>query len=100
MAEFLEPTTDDDGRLVGWVADNGISAAEAIRQVAHELDLDPDTLEARAVLMRWQSEVEARIEPLNEDEVPVMVECTKRARDPKPFWRIEVATPQQKGAGR
>lgn len=47
--------------------------------VKTKLDLSP-------VLMRQQSQVEADI---NGQEFPLWVECTSRARDPKPYWRVE-----------
>lgn len=93
--EFLDASEPASERgIVGWVSREGVSEAEAI-EVARR---DAQSLEAcvplkiEPVLMRLQSEVEARINGGDEDGNPLWVECTKRARRPVPYWRVEVAS--------
>jgi hypothetical protein len=86
--EFMWPSDDWVGRPQGWLSRITFTdPEEAITVAATELGVARERIELRPVLMRQQSEVEAKI-PGN--EFPCWVECTTRARRCEPFWRIEL----------
>jgi hypothetical protein len=69
---------------------------EVVELVERELRdlgyLDEDqtvSLQAKRVLMRMETDVEARI--AGRDGENCLVECTSRARRPYPYWRVERA---------
>lgn len=93
---YIDPVLEPDSvafshGVVGWVSHERASTrTEAIQYVRDHADFDvPSSLRAVDVLMRLQSEVEARINGGDEDGDPQWVQCTKRARHPVPYWRIE-----------
>lgn len=78
-----------EGGAFGWISRSAVpDAEEAITLAAEALqDYPRERIQLRPVLMREQSEVEAKIAG---EEFPLWVQCTKRARQHEPFWRVEV----------
>lgn len=77
-----------DGGPDAWVSRLAVpDPEEAITLAAKELCVEREYLELRPILMREESEVDARI---NGHEFPHWVPCTRRARAYEPFWRVEI----------
>lgn len=92
--EFMHPdeVASEDG-VDGWLSREEIpDIDEATRAAAAELAVPAECLRLTPVLMREQSEVEARI---HGHEAPYWVECTKRARHPERMWRVETTRPER-----
>lgn len=82
--------------IYGWICREAVPDEDEARALAAEQAsgfearvVAPEELKLTPVLMREESEVEANI---NGHEFPLTVECTARARDHAPYWRIEGAT--------
>jgi hypothetical protein len=83
---FLWPGEIASERLSGWVSREVVAdPEEAITLAARELGVPRERITLAPVLMREESEVEARI---NGHEFPQWVECTARAKSPERFWRV------------
>jgi hypothetical protein len=78
----------EDGKL-GWVHRERVpDPGVAILAIAKETGERPDRMQATAVLLREESQVEADI---NGHEFRLWVECTKRARAAEPYWQVTYA---------
>lgn len=78
----------EDG-IVAYVARDAFPTADsAIAAAVREdgLGRPAPGMRAEPILMREESEVEAKI---NGHEFPLWVECTKRARRYERYWRVE-----------
>jgi hypothetical protein len=95
--EFMFPDEESKSdALLGWVSREDVpDPEEAMRIAADDLGDYGIAMQAQPVLMREESEVEAEI---NGHEFPYWVECTKRAREPEPFWRIESVSVERQAA--
>lgn len=91
MSELHEPFLEPDEWAGEW-CDGWISrvafphAGEALAEAKRLLGIPSESIKLKPVLLREESEVEANI---NGHEFPLWVECTKRAKRPVPYWRIE-----------
>jgi hypothetical protein len=84
--EFMWPDDGGDDTILGWLSREAVpSESEARALAADELLEPPESLALTPVLMRVESEVEAKI---NGHEAPLWVECTSRAKKAEPFWRV------------
>jgi hypothetical protein len=89
---FLEPSEIAyEYGVVGWVSHEiAPTKADAIAYAYSHGAVDADSpLSATDVLMRLQSEIEAKINGGDDDGNPQWVQCTKRARRPVAYWRVE-----------
>lgn len=87
--DFLWPSEETPTRIKGWLSRQAIpDGDEACAIVAHELGVSVDRVQLRPMLMREESEVEARI---NGHEMPYLVECTRRAKQSQPYWCATLA---------
>jgi hypothetical protein len=101
--EFMWPDEASYEDFDGWLSRDAIPDPEgAITAAAQALEVPRERIELVPVLMREESEVEAKI---NGHEFPCWVECTRRARKPEPFWRVVILDGEgllmpEPGAGR
>jgi hypothetical protein len=85
------------GDAVAWVERvDGDDPFDVLKLVVNDLRylgyLDKDqgvALSAKPILMRVESDVEAKINGRADENC--YIECTTRARHPYPFWRVERA---------
>lgn len=86
--EFMWPDEACYEDFDGWLSRDAIpDPEEAITLAAQALGVKRERVALEPVLMREESEVEAKIAG---HEFPCWVECTRRAKHPEPFWRVVV----------
>lgn len=92
--EFMWPSDDWVGRPEGWLSrivfsdpEEAITFAAEQLTFEHGRQITREQIELHPVLLREQSEVEAKVAG---NEFPCWVECTTRARRAEPFWRVEL----------
>lgn len=93
--EDEDPLEDRPPATVCWVYRNPLDREEEIvqlvlddlRQLGYLESDDTVNLRATPILMRVETDVEARI--AGREGENCMLECTKRAKYPEPYWRVE-----------
>jgi hypothetical protein len=88
----------DEAGYAAWIERcEGDDPVQVVDEAIDVFDLrDYGKWEASPVLVREESEVEARIAG---HECPWYIECTPRAKGAQPFWRITLVTDDKEAQG-